>query len=263
MNGTKVLLIDDDSDLLQLSSHILNSVGAEVITARDGPEGINKMLMHHPHLILLDSRMPGISGFDLCKIIRKISNVPLIMLTAFNNEKNLVQALEAGADDFLTKPFKAAVLLARVNALLRRSGYEKNFSTKIDYYDGHLTVDPDRNQVLINGKRVNSGPTEFRLLAYLIKNAGKTLKYEQLLANVWGEGYRGNIDIVHVYISILRSKIEENPKQPRYIRLVYGVGYIFERQDVVVSPMILLLALLWLIIEATDGSLFSLMNGMI
>jgi two-component system KDP operon response regulator KdpE len=258
MNGIKVLLIDDDSELLHLSSHIFKGAGAQVITARDGAEGISKMLAHRPNLILLDIRMPDISGFDLCKIIRKMSNVPLIMLTAFNIEKNLVQALEAGADDFLAKPFKAAILLARVHALLRRSEYEKNVSTKIDYYDGHLTVDHDRTQILINGKRVNSSPTEFRLLTYLIKNAGKTLSYEQLLCNVWGAEYRGNVDIVHVYISALRSKIEENPKHPRYIHLVYGVGYIFERQNCLSTPIMFLLPLSWGMIFGINGFLDSL-----
>jgi DNA-binding response OmpR family regulator len=235
MIGKKVLLIDDDNDLLQLSSHILRSAGAQVITARDGSEGISKMLSHRPNLILLDIQMPGINGFDVCKIIRQMSNAPLIMLTALNFEQNVVKALELGADDFLAKPFTAAVLLARVNALLRRSGYENEYRPVFNYNDGRLTIDNERHQILINGKRIKSSPTEFRLLAYLMKNVGKALTYNQLLANVWGEEYRGNVDIVHVYISNLRSKIEENPKKPRYIRLVYGVGYVFERQDLAIA----------------------------
>jgi two-component system alkaline phosphatase synthesis response regulator PhoP len=233
MVGKKVLLIDDDNDLLQLSSHIFKSAGAQVITARDGPEGIGKILTHRPNLILLDLLLPGINGFEVCKIIRQISNAPVIMLTALNLEQNLVQALELGADDFVAKPFAVAVLLARVKALLRRSrsGYENEHATVFNYNDGRLTIDNERNQILINGKRVKSGPTEFRLLTYLMRNVGKALTYNQLLANVWGEEYRGNVDIVHVYISNLRSKIEENPKHPRYIRVVHGVGYVFERQD--------------------------------
>jgi DNA-binding response OmpR family regulator len=231
MIGKKVLLIDDDNDLLQLASHIFKSAGAQVITARDGSEGIGKMLTYRPHFILLDIQMPGINGFDVCKIIRKMSNAPLIILTALNFEQNVVRALELGADDILAKPFSVAVLLARVNAVLRRSGYENDYSAIFNYNDGHLIVDHERHEVLVKGNRINSSPTEFRLLAYLIRNIGKTLTYNQLLANVWGEEYRGNIDIVHVYISTLRSKIEVNPKKPRYIHLVYGVGYVFERHD--------------------------------
>jgi len=233
MVGNKVLLIDDDTDLLQLASHIFKSAGAQVITARDGPEGIGKILTHRPNLILLDILLPGINGFEVCKIIRQISNAPLIMLTASNLERNLVRALELGADDFVEKPFGVAVLLARVKALLRRSGrgFENENATAFNYNDGRLATDSERNQILINGKRVKSGPTEFRLLTYLMRNVGKALTYNQLLAHVWGDEYRGNVDIVHVYISKLRRKIEENPKKPRYIRVVHGVGYIFERQD--------------------------------
>ena len=235
MIGKKVLLIDDDNDLLELSSHIFKSAGAQVITARDGLEGISKLLIHRPDLILLDILMPGINGFEVCQKIRQISNAPLIILTALDHEQNTVQALELGADDFLPKPFTAQILLARVNALLRRSRYQSEYPSVFRYNDGHLTIDSERHQILINGKKVKSGPTEFRLLIYLEKNAGKALTYNQLLANVWGEEYRGNVDIVHVYISTLRSKIEENPKNPRYIQSIHGVGYIFERQDPALS----------------------------
>jgi two-component system, OmpR family, alkaline phosphatase synthesis response regulator PhoP len=237
MNGKKVVLIDDDNDLLQLASHIFKSAGAQVITARDGTEGIGKILTHRPNLILLDFLLPGINGFEVCKIIRQISNAPLIMLTAMNFEDNLVQALELGADDFLAKPFTKAVLIARANALLRRSssGNENERPNVLVYNDGRLTIDSERHQILINGRKVKSGPTEFRLLTYLMRNVGKAITYNQLLANVWGEEYRGNVDIVQVYISNLRHKIEEDPRNPRYIQVIHGVGYVFERQDSTLS----------------------------
>lgn len=231
MNGKKVLLIDDDNDLLELSSHILKSAGAQVITANNGLEGIGKLLIHQPNLILLDIMMPGTNGFDVCEKIRQISNVPLVMLSALNQEQNIVQALELGADDFLPKPFTSQILLARVKALLRRSKDGNGAPSVFKYNDGHLTIDTARHQVLINGKPIKLSPIEFRLLEYLERNAGKALRYEQLLTNVWGDGYRGNVDIVHVYVSTIRSKIEENPKAPRYIRSVHGLGYVFERQD--------------------------------
>jgi two-component system alkaline phosphatase synthesis response regulator PhoP len=237
MNGKKVVLIDDDNDLLQLASHIFKSAGAQVITARDGTEGIGKILTHRPNLILLDFLLPGINGFEVCKIIRQISNAPLIMLTAMNFEDNLVQALELGADDFLAKPFTKAVLIARANALLRRSssGNENERPNVLIYNDGRLTIDSERHQILINGRKIKSGPTEFRLLTYLMRNVGKAITYNQLLANVWGEEYRGNVDIVQVYISNLRHKIEEDPRNPRYIQVIHGVGYVFERQDSTLS----------------------------
>jgi DNA-binding response OmpR family regulator len=228
--GQTVLLIDDDSDLLQLSSLIFRRAGAEVITARDGAEGIGKLLIHRPSLILLDLLMPGISGFEVCQKIRQVSDAPLVVLTALDHEQNLIQALEAGADDFLPKPFNAPILLARVKALLRRSRPQSVSSAAFRYNDGHLTIDSEKHRILINGKQIKSGPTEFRLLLYLEKNAGKVLTYDQLLANVWGEEYRGHVDIVHVYISALRSKIEEHSKKPRYIQSVHGVGYFFERK---------------------------------
>ena len=226
-----VLLIDDDSDLLALSSHIFKSAGAQVITACDGWEGLGKFLTQRPDLILLDIMMPGINGLDVCKKIRQISNIPLIILTALHDEQNMIQALELGADDFLSKPFTAQILLARVNALLRRDQQQSKSSAVFRYSDDYLTIDDERHQILINGKKVKLSPTEFRLLIYLEKNAGRVLTYDQLLINVWGDKYRGNPDIVHVYISTLRSKIEEKPKSPHYIQSVHGVGYIFERQN--------------------------------
>jgi two-component system KDP operon response regulator KdpE len=229
--GKLVLLIDDDSDLLQLTSHIFKGGGAEVITARDGPEAIGKILTHRPNLILLDILMPGINGFEVCRVIRQISNAPLMILTALDFEQNILQGLELGADDFLAKPFSVDVLLARARALLRRSGKQNEHPAVLKYNDGRLKIDGERHQIIINDKPVKSGPTEFRLLRYLVRNAGKVLTYDQLLANVWGAEYRGNIDIVHVYISRLRDKIEEHPKEPRYIHVIHGVGYTFDRQD--------------------------------
>jgi len=236
MIGKKVLIIDDDADLLKLAAFIFKGAGAQVITARDGAEGIGKLLAYHPQLILLDVMMPGIDGFELCQKIRQISNTPLIMLTALDHEQNLLHGLDVGADDFLSKPFKPEILLARAKTLLRRSGNGNSRNnantTPLKYNDGRLEIDAERHQILINGKQIKTTPIEFRLLVYLERNAGRTLTYSQILDNVWGEEYRGSIDFVHVYISHLRSKIEENSKNPRYIHSVHGVGYIFERQHV-------------------------------
>jgi DNA-binding response OmpR family regulator len=232
MLGKKVLIIDDDTDLVQLTSRIFKGAGAQVITALDSSEGIGKLLTYRPNLIVLDVMMPGVNGFEICQRIRQVSDVPIIMLTALNHEQNLLQGLEVGADEFLSKPFNAEILLARAKTLLRRSGNGNGHPATFKYNDGRLEIDAERHQILINGKQIKVTPTEFRLLVYLERHAGKALTYNQILDNVWGEEYRGSVDFVHVYISNLRSKIEENPKNPRYIQSIHGVGYIFERRDI-------------------------------
>ncbi|MGB7876824.1 MAG: response regulator transcription factor [Anaerolineales bacterium] len=230
MLGKKILLIDDDPDFLQLTSHIFENAGAHVIMARDGLEGISKLFTHRPNLIILDVMMPGQDGFEVCQRIRQISNTPLIMLTALNNEQEILKGLDAGADDFLSKPFNSEVLLARAKAVLRRSEQSNGHQTVLNYDDGRLKIDLEKHRVLIKGKQVKLTPVEFRLLTYLVSNTGKVLSFVQILDNVWGSEYKGNDDYVHVYISQLRRKIELDTKNPRYILSVHGVGYLFEKQ---------------------------------
>jgi len=229
MIAAKVLLIDDDVDLLQLASVIFKKEGAQIITARDGLEGVSKLFTHHPDLIILDVMMPGINGFEVCERIRQVSDTPLIMLTALNHEQEMIRGLEAGADDFLSKPFNAEILIARAKTVLRRSENMKTQTDAFNYNDGHLSIDVARRDVLIHDKRIKLTPVEFRLLAYLARNAGKVLTFQQILTNVWGNEYSGSMDYVHVYISHLRRKLGENTKSPRYILTLHGVGYIFEK----------------------------------
>ena len=234
MGDLKVLVIDDDVELLQLVSIIFKKAGYQVITARDGLDGMSKLFMNQPHLVVLDAVMPGNSGFDVCQRIRQISEEPVIMLTALNQEKDMLQGLAAGADDFLTKPFNPEILLARAKNLLRRYQLFTEADTRPNsfcYNDGYLSIDIERHEVLIHEKRVRLTPIEFRLLAYLARNGGKLLTFEKILANVWGSLYDGSMEHVHVYISHLRKKIEENPKDPRYIITVHGMGYIFEKRE--------------------------------
>jgi two-component system, OmpR family, alkaline phosphatase synthesis response regulator PhoP len=253
-----ILIVDDDADLLQLASLIFKKAGAQVITAHDGLDGISKFFTYHPDLIILDVMMPGGSGFDVCQRIRQASDAPLIMLTALNQEQEMLQGLAAGADDFLSKPFNPEILLARARAVLRRTqrsngsngsngnhgyysdndqkahprGNENSSTTSFSYNDGCLSIDIERHEVLIHGKRIKLTPVEFRLLVYLARNAGKLLTFEKLIVNVWGSEYLGSMEHVHVYISHLRRKIEEDARQPRYIITVHGVGYIFEKQEI-------------------------------
>jgi two-component system, OmpR family, alkaline phosphatase synthesis response regulator PhoP len=249
-----VLIVDDDADLLQLASLIFKKAGAQVITANDGLDGISKFFTCHPDLIILDVMMPGNSGFEICQRIRQVSEAPLIFLTALNQEHEMLRGLAAGADDFLSKPFNPDILLARARAVLRRTqrsntnngsngqsgthGYKAHHRSNpngrtdsFSYNDGYLSIDIERHEVLIHGKRIKLTPVEFRLLVYLARNAGKLLTFDKLIINVWGNEYLGSMEHVHVYISHLRRKIEEDARQPRYIITVHGVGYIFEKQE--------------------------------
>lgn len=225
----KVLIIDDDEDLLQLAGLLFKKAGAQVFTARDGLEGMSKLFTHRPNLIILDVMMPGMNGFEVCERIRQVSDAPLIMLTALNHEQEMLRGLEAGADDFLSKPFNADILLARAKTVLRRSENMGAPSGEFQYDNGHLSIDGERRDVSIRGKRIKLTPVEFRLLVYLARNAGKVLTFEQIISNVWGAEYKGSTDYVHVYVSHLRRKLEENTRSPRYIVTIHGVGYIFEK----------------------------------
>ena len=247
MNGTKLLIIDDDAGLLQLVSLIFKKAGAQVVTASEGLEGISKLFVHHPDLVILDVVMPGNNGFDVCQRIRQVSDAPIIMLTALNQEQEMLQGLEAGADDFLSKPFNPEILLARARTVLRRTqhsngtnghngnghngnGHNGNNSA-FNYNDGHLSIDIEKHYVLRNGKRIKLTPIEFRLLVYLARNGGKLLTFENILSNVWGYDRGGSMDYIHVYISHLRKKVEEDARNPRYIMTIHGMGYIFEKQE--------------------------------
>jgi len=225
----KILIIDDDEDLLQLAGLLFKKSGAQVFTARDGLEGMSKLFTHRPNLIILDVMMPGMNGFEVCERIRQVSDAPLIMLTALNHEQEMLRGLEAGADDFLSKPFNADILLARAKTVLRRSENMSIPNAEFQYDNGQLKIDGERRDVSIRGKRIKLTPVEFRLLVFLARNAGKVLTFEQIIANVWGAEYKGSTDYVHVYVSHLRRKLEENTKSPRYIVTLHGVGYIFEK----------------------------------
>ena len=231
MIGKKVLLIDDDVNFLKLASQIFKESGAWTFTAQDGLEGIAKLFNHKPDLIVLGSMLPGVDGFQTCERIRQFSNTPLIMLSAVNQNDQMLRGLEAGADDFLSKPINPEILLARARVLMRRSRQKNGNPDVFTYDDGRLLIDIEKHRVQVGGKQVKLTPVEFRLLAYLVSSGGRVLSYEQILFSVWGSEYKGNDDYVHVYISHLRNKIEQDPKKPRYILSIYGVGYIFEKQS--------------------------------
>jgi DNA-binding response OmpR family regulator len=227
--GKKILLIDDDADSLKLTSLIFNRNGAQVIMTPNGLEGMGKLFTHQPDLIILDAMMPGIDGFKICQRIRKYSNIPLIMLSALNHDELMLKGLEAGADDFLSKPVNPDILVARAKAVMRRRDLSNNPQALPGYKDDRLEIDIEKHRVLVYGKLVKLSPVEFRMLAYLASNAGKVMNYEDILFGVWSGDHKGKYGHVHVYISHLRNKIEENPKKPSYIRSVHRTGYIFEK----------------------------------
>jgi two-component system KDP operon response regulator KdpE len=231
MNGKTVLLIDDDADLLQLASHIFQKAGAQTIIASNEMEGMRKLFAQQPDLIMLDVMLEQENGFEICRRIRQASDVPVIMLTALNKEQDILKGLDAGADDFLSKPFNANILVARARAVLRRSEHQNNKVTAIKYNDGNLSIDVENHRVLIKGKPIKLTRIEFGLLVYLVRNAGKVLTFNQILSAVWGDEYQGSMEYVHIYISHLRRKLEENTKSPNYFLTVHGVGYTFESQE--------------------------------
>ena len=231
MQGNKILIVDDDPIILEIVKQSLDRIDAKVFTATDGSEGLHLFYTNQPDLVILDSMMPNVDGREVCRHIRQYSNVPIIMLTALGRDQDIADALNDGADDYITKPFTVNVLLARIKAVLRRaqlpvSSQQKASATTYD--DSYLNIDLDQRRVIVEGNAVKLTATEYRLLTYLLQNSGQVLTFKQILENVWGWEYQDNIDYVHVYMSHLRRKLEKNPKKPEYVLTEHGVGYRFE-----------------------------------
>lgn len=227
--GKRVLIIDDDVILCRSMELLFSKVGADAILAMDGREGLQKFFQHRPDLVILDITMPDINGWEVCRQIRIMSNVPVIMLTTITQESAVIRGLDTGADDFVSKPFSSDVLLARARAVLRREQFAKPENTSPNFADDHLVVDLLKRRVTVRGAVVKLSAREFDLLTLFLQNAGIVLTYQQILEHVWGWEYRDSIDYVHVYVSQLRRKLEDDPRNPRYIRTEHGVGYCFEK----------------------------------
>jgi two-component system KDP operon response regulator KdpE len=225
-----ILVIDDEPALCRLLKDTLGHAGYQIYTAATGPEGLQQFSAHQPDLVILDIMMPDMDGWEVCRRIRRHSDVPVIMLTALSEETEIIRGLGCGADDYVTKPFSSSVLLARTEAVLRRA--TRSFPTRdlIIYSDGYLTIDLEAHRVLIRTHPIKLSETEYRLLAHLFQNAGRVLTFREILERVWGQACRYNVEYVHVYMSHLRQKLEENPQAPVYLLSEYGVGYRFEKQ---------------------------------
>jgi two-component system KDP operon response regulator KdpE len=229
MGNTKVLVVDDDPALLPLIEYTFAREDYEVHCASDGKEALRQFFAHQPDLVILDIMMPRMDGWETCRRIREVSDVPIVMLTARGQDEDVIRGLEYGADDYLTKPFSIKVLVAHARAVLRRAALPPvDYSESTTYADDYLTVDLQERRVTVRGEMVKLTPTEYRLLAYLVQNAGRALTFSQILQSVWGWEYQDDVDYVRVYIWHLRQKLEEDPKNPKYIQTETGVGYRFE-----------------------------------
>ena len=222
-----ILVVDDEERMVRFIRLNLEHDGFQVIEAYNGMEAINQVRSNLPDLVLLDIMMPDIDGFEVLRIIRETSTVPVIMLTAKGEEDDRVRGLELGADDYVTKPFSPRELVSRVRAVLRRTDTVSASAHGLIEVDDRLKLDFDRREIWVDDELVKLRPTEYRLLYHLVQNAGWVITHDQLLAKVWGYEYRDEPHYVRLYINYLRKKLEEDPANPKYILTERGVGYRF------------------------------------
>jgi two-component system response regulator VicR len=230
MTRGKILVVDDEKPIAEILRYNLEQEGFTVIVAYDGEQAVWQTKTQHPELILLDVMLPKQDGFAVCREIRRFSNVPVIMLTAKDTELDKVLGLELGADDYVTKPFSAREVVARVKAQLRRTqSKEQVVAELLSCQD--LKVDTGRMEVLKAGQLIDLTYREYLLLVYLMNNVGYVISREKLLSEVWGYDFYGDERTVDVAIRRLREKIEQDPSQPRYIRTKRGAGYFIRREN--------------------------------
>lgn len=225
---TRILLVEDEIALSEPLAFLLGREGFEVTVADTGPQAVEMFTTVNPDLILLDLMLPGIPGTEVCRQIRTISQVPIIMLTAKDSEVDVVVGLELGADDYVTKPYSTRELLARVRAVMRRRVDEGAPASDDVLSSGHISLDIDRHTLQVNGKVTPMPLKEFELLEYLMRNEGRVLTRGQLIDRVWGNDYFGDTKTLDVHIKRIRSRIEADPKEPVMLMTVRGLGYRFD-----------------------------------
>jgi two-component system KDP operon response regulator KdpE len=226
MSQTTILMIDDDQTLLELLAGHLQTAGHRALTARNGPGGLRLAAESQPDLIVLDVMMPGMDGWEVCQRLREKSRVPIIMLTAKDEEIDKLRGFHLGVDDYVTKPFSFAELAARVGAVLARAWHVPMPAHSLTSDD--LTIDFDQRRVTVEGRPVDLTPTEYRLLETLAHHPNRTVPTETLLAEVWGPEYAGEVEHVKHFIWTLRKKIEADPGDPKHLITEHGFGYRFE-----------------------------------
>ena len=234
-NKTIILAVDDDERVRALCTAAL-SQEFEVISAENGKQALQVFYQRRPDVVLLDVTMPVMDGWETCRRIRDMADVPVIMLTAHGADHDVVRGLDAGADDYVTKPFRPLQLAARIRAVLRRRrrgglADEAGAESELLSFDaGSLVVDTARRVAVVRGKDVSLSATEYRLLETLARHAGRVLTHDQILEHVWGHAYAGETGYVKTYVGLLRNKIEEDPHHPRYILARRGLGYYLDRR---------------------------------
>lgn len=230
---TSILVVDDEPVFIEALTISLEREGFGVIAAADGPAALKAISEKDPDLILLDVMLPGMSGIDVCREIRKSSSVPVIMVTAKGEEIDAVVGLEVGADDYITKPYRLRELIARIRAILRRSENspkeDETTSNPEVLVEGAVRLDLERHELSVDGELVSLALREFELLSYLMENSGRVVTRESLMQNVWGWDYMGDTKTIDVHVKRLRSKIESDPSAPLRISTIRGVGYRYER----------------------------------
>jgi DNA-binding response OmpR family regulator len=221
----RILIVDDEPRYIRLMEANLITDNYQVLKAYDGQQAVDIVAKENPDLVLLDIMMPVLDGFGACERIRKFSSVPIIVVTAKGEEQDRVRGLDMGADDYITKPFSATELLARVRAVLRRSEKPTSLPPQSIFRHGHMTIDLAKAEVFLDDKMVYLSATEYRILLQLAQNVGRVIPSEQLLRDVWGDEYMADKEILWVSISRLRQKLEDDQHDPRHIVTRSGIGY--------------------------------------
>jgi two-component system, OmpR family, response regulator RegX3 len=224
---TRILVVEDEESFSDALSYMLRKEGFEVAVSGSGPDGIEEFDRTGADLVLLDLMLPGLPGLEVCRQLRQRGDVPVIMLTAKDAEVDKVVGLEIGADDYVTKPFAARELVARIRAVLRRRGEPEELINGV-LQAGPVRMDVDRHIVSVNGAAVSLPLKEFELLEFLLRNSGRVLTRGQLIDRVWGSDYVGDTKTLDVHVKRLRAKVEPDPSVPAYLVTVRGLGYKFE-----------------------------------
>lgn len=224
---SRILVVDDEARIRRLERMNLELEGFEVIEAADGFQALDRVRADLPNLVVMDVAMPQMDGFETLRLLREISSAPVIMVTVKAEVSDRIHGLDLGADDYLTKPFNPQELVSRIRAVLRRTEDRSLATQDLIRVDDRLSIDPERREVLVQGERIKLRPTEYRLLYHLVQHAGRVAPRETLMARVWGPEYRDEHQLLRVYITYLRQKIEPDPAHPRYIMNERGVGYSF------------------------------------
>ncbi|HOU23372.1 MAG TPA: response regulator transcription factor [Anaerolineae bacterium] len=224
---TKLLIIEDDADLVKALELYFSRAGYEVVTAANGLEGLQVLYKERPDIVILDIAMPKLDGWEVCRRIRELSQVPIVILTARVQEDERVKGLKLGADDYVVKPFSLKELDARLEAVLRRARAARPMKEGVIFANNELVIDSDRLIVTREGRHVELTPTELRLLLFLAENEGRVLTHKQILEKIWGAEYVDDVDYVKLFVYRLRRKIEADAENPRYILSERGIGYRF------------------------------------